>query len=39
MTADPHLARYAMLERTGARGLVWKAELAATDLGAFWPAL
>lgn len=38
MTADPHFARYTMLEPTGARGLVYKAELAATDLGAFWPA-
>jgi len=38
MTADPQLGHYAMIERSGARGLVAKADLAATDLGAFWPA-
>ncbi|HET7049511.1 MAG TPA: response regulator [Solirubrobacteraceae bacterium] len=37
MTADPQLAHYAMLDRSGARGLVSKADLAGTDLGAFWP--
>jgi CheY-like chemotaxis protein len=38
MTADPQLGHYAMLETSGARGLVAKAELAGTDLGTFWPA-
>jgi DNA-binding response OmpR family regulator len=38
MTADPELSYYVMLERSGARGLVAKADLACTDLGAFWPA-
>jgi CheY-like chemotaxis protein len=38
MTADPQLAYYAMLDRSGACGLVSKADLAATDLNAFWPA-
>jgi CheY-like chemotaxis protein len=38
MTADPQLGHYAMLEGSGARGLVAKADLACTDLGAFWPA-
>ena len=37
MTADPQLGHYAMLEQSGARGLVAKADLACTDLGAFWP--
>jgi CheY-like chemotaxis protein len=37
MTADPQLSYYAMLDRSGARGLVCKADLARTDLGAFWP--
>ena len=39
MTADPQLGYYSMLERSGARGLVAKADLAGTDLNAFWPAL
>jgi CheY-like chemotaxis protein len=39
MTADPQLGHYAMLERSGARGLVAKTDLACTDLNAFWPAL
>src|SRR6476646_10552094 len=34
MTADPQLGHYAMIERSGARGLVAKADLAATDLHA-----
>jgi CheY-like chemotaxis protein len=38
MTADPQLAYYAMMEGSGARGLVAKTDLAATDLDAFWPA-
>jgi CheY-like chemotaxis protein len=38
MTADPQFRHYAMIERSGARGLVAKAELAGTDLAAFWPA-
>jgi CheY-like chemotaxis protein len=38
MTADPLFRYYALIERCGARGLVAKAELAGTDLGAFWPA-
>ena len=38
MTADPQFLHYAMIERSGARGLVAKAEFAGTDLGAFWPA-
>jgi CheY-like chemotaxis protein len=37
MTADPQLGHYAMLDRSGACGLVAKADLAGTDLGAFWP--
>jgi two-component system, chemotaxis family, chemotaxis protein CheY len=39
MTADPQLCYYAMLEPSGARGLVAKTDLAGTDLDAFWPAL
>jgi CheY-like chemotaxis protein len=38
MTADPQIGYYTMIERSGARGLVAKAELAGTDLGVFWPA-
>ena len=38
MTADPQLYDYAMLDQSGARGLVAKADLAGTDLSAFWPA-
>lgn len=38
MTADPQFHYYAMIERSGARGLVAKADLAGTDLRAFWPA-
>ena len=38
MTADPQLSHYAMLEQSGARGIVAKADLAGTDLHAFWPA-
>jgi two-component system response regulator EvgA len=38
MTADPQLSDYAIVEQSGARGLVAKAELACTDLHAFWPA-
>ena len=38
MTADPQLGHHAMLEQSGARGLVAKADLAGTDLHAFWPA-
>ena len=38
MTADPQLGHYAMLEQSRARGLVAKADLAGTDLGASWPA-
>ncbi len=37
MTADPQLSHYTMLEQSGARGLVAKGDLAATDLHAFWP--
>jgi CheY-like chemotaxis protein len=37
MTADPQLGYYALLEQSGARGLVAKADLAGTDLGSFWP--
>ena len=37
MTADPQLSHYAMVEQSGARGLVAKADLACTDLHAFWP--
>jgi two-component system chemotaxis response regulator CheY len=37
MTADPQLSYYSMIEQSGARGLVAKADLAATDLHAFWP--
>jgi hypothetical protein len=36
MTADPLLGYYAMLDQSGACGLVAKADLAGTDLGAFW---
>jgi DNA-binding NarL/FixJ family response regulator len=39
MTADPHLASYAMVGQSGARGLVGKADLCRTDLSEFWPAL
>lgn len=39
MTADPQLGHYAMLDRSGACGLVAKADLAGTDLNAFWPTL
>jgi hypothetical protein len=39
MTADPQLGHYAMLDGSGACGLVAKADLAGTDLDAFWPAL
>ena len=38
MTADPQLCHYGLLERSGARGLVAKADLAGADLNAFWPA-
>lgn len=38
MTADPQFRHYAMIEQSGARGLVAKSDLAATDLDAFWPA-
>lgn len=38
MTADPQLGHYAMVEQSGARGLVAKADLAGTNLHAFWPA-
>ena len=38
MTADPQLCHYAMVDQSGARGLVAKADLAGTDLRAFWPA-
>jgi DNA-binding NarL/FixJ family response regulator len=38
VTAEPDLGTYALLERCGARGLVAKEALAATDLGSFWPA-
>jgi CheY-like chemotaxis protein len=38
MTADPQFRHYTMIERSGARGLVAKADLAGTDLRAFWPA-
>lgn len=38
MTADPQLCHYALIERSGARGLVAKVDLAGTDLNAFWPA-
>jgi len=38
MTADPQLYDYAMLDQSRARGLVAKADLAGTDLSAFWPA-
>jgi CheY-like chemotaxis protein len=38
MTADPQFCHYAMIEPSGARGLVAKADLAGTDLDAFWPA-
>lgn len=37
VTADPDLRGYAVLKQSGARGLVAKADLAAADLGAFWP--
>jgi DNA-binding NarL/FixJ family response regulator len=37
MTATNTLGNYALLEQSGARGLVAKAELASTDLAAFWP--
>lgn len=36
MTADPNLDGYAMVERSGARGLVGKADLARIDLNEFW---
>jgi DNA-binding NarL/FixJ family response regulator len=39
MTADPHLASYAMVGQSGARGLVGKADLCGIDLSEFWPAL
>jgi two-component system, NarL family, response regulator DevR len=38
MTVDPQLGHYAILDQSGARGLVAKADLAGTDLTAFWPA-
>jgi DNA-binding NarL/FixJ family response regulator len=38
MSADPDLRGYAMIEHSGARGLVSKVDLAAADLGRFWPA-
>jgi DNA-binding NarL/FixJ family response regulator len=38
VTAEPDLGTYALLERCGARGLVAKEALAATDLSSFWPA-
>jgi CheY-like chemotaxis protein len=38
MTAEPQFGHYAMIEPSGARGLVAKADLVGTDLDAFWPA-
>jgi CheY-like chemotaxis protein len=37
MSATDHLAGYELVEPSGARGLVAKAELAAIDLDRFWP--
>lgn len=38
VTAEPDLGSYALIEQSGARGLVAKEALAATDLRSFWPA-
>lgn len=38
VTAEPELGSYSLIEQSGARGLVAKEALAATDLSSFWPA-
>lgn len=38
VSAEADLGSYALVDRSGARGLVAKAHLAATDLTTFWPS-
>ncbi len=37
VSADEDLRSYALVDQSGARGLVAKAQLAAIDLSTFWP--
>lgn len=38
VSADEDLRSYALVDQSGARGLVAKAQLAAIDLATFWPS-